>query len=638
MTDSEKISQIRNEYEEGRTFLQNRKLRWTNQLKLMNNLSRSDETIASTMLFSYFDRVFSSLYDPKIQVKFGANEDSEMNTSATLNKLARSDFQEMNMEMVEYDWTWDACFFSRGYLETLDFDTKKKLLKPVVINPLGFFYDPMFTNPQEWRYYSKWITRSGARINRLIKDGIVKNIKRASDIVSGMDPEYWNYKVLREQAKYVTPQGNDSNINPPSPNGVYQILEHYTYFGDKKTVVWTDRDITKIIREEELELNDDTENEGESRWPIVIREIFREPHSTLPVSVPDLIEDKHRAENVILNLAYISSKDQATPIYVAKASALTNPSQLLQRQINQHILVEDDADTGTAIQPLNKATGLSASTLQFLNIIKGEAAEAVGTAQISPVVSKGKKTATGDALMQQIADLTGSLQSRIIGASEKEFWSHWYQRYVNNMKEGDRKIIAVTNSQFTTFETIQLDSIKTKLPPKIICFSARDAEFKETVERRELAQQFGVLKETLPPEKFNMFLKFIWFPKFQTFDSETLDLIYPKAIDEMKAEEENLMIAKGQLPPIAETDNHELHLFIHARVKNNAEKWAHVLTHEAMLADQKKAQQAQGGGEEEGKGKPPSSGDVNKDNASSPLKEQMSKVGKESKISSNIKK
>lgn len=644
MTEAEKIQQIKTEYEEGRSFLENRKLRWVDQLILMNNLQRGDENIASTMLFSYFMRVHSNLYEPKLQIKFGPNEDTETKNVQMLNKLALSDFQEMGMDMIEYDWTWDACFFSRGYLETLKFDKEKKTMVPVVLNPLAFIYDPFFPEPQDWRYYAKWITRSGSTIDDLIADKVIKGISSCKDIVSGMDPEFWNYKVLREKAKDVTPQGPDSST-PPSNNGVYQLLEHCTYFGGVKTVCWCDRDITKIIREEPLDLNDGEEiknsrsktKKRRSKWPIVVREVFREPHSSAAVSVPDLLEDKHRAENVILNLAYIASKDEATPIYVAKEGALTNPTQLLQRQIMQHIIVTDEADTSTAIVPLNKSPGLSASTLQFLNIMKGEAAEAIGTTQISPIVSKGKKSATGDAIQQQIADLTASLQTKIIGKSEKEFWSHWYQRYINNMKEGDEKIIATTNSQFTTFETIHLDDIKTKNPPKAIVYSVRDAEFKEAVERREIAQQFGVIQGSLPPERFSAFLKYIWFPKFQTFDSETIDLIYPKSVDEIKAEQENIMLGEGKLPPISETDNHEIHLYMHSRVKNNAEKWAHVLTHEALLSKQMQAKmQEQQAEQSKGGDKKPSSKDVNKDEAATPLKGQSEKVVKG--FTSNIKK
>jgi len=632
---SDKLSQINFEYEEGRSFLENKKLRWVDQLKLMNNLNRGDESIASTMLFSYFNRVHSNLYEPKLQVKFEPNQDGEMSNVASLNKLATADFQEMNMELIEYDWTWDACFFARGYCETLVFDKKRKLMIPNVLNPLMFGYDPYFSKPQDWRYYWKWITRSGSQINNLIKKKVITGIKDCKDIESGMDPQVWNYKVLRERARDVNSQGDTSSVPKPQ-NDVYQILEIASVFDGKKYITWVDRAMTKILREDMLELNDDPDNEGESKWPLVVREVFREPHSSVPISVPDLIEDKHRAKNVILNLAYIAAKDEATPIFVYKEGKITNPSQLMQRQIMQHISVDEDASTEDAILPLKKNAALSNSTLSMLNILGDEAAGAVGTMQITPPVSKGKKTATGEAIQQQVADLTASLQSKIIGASEKEFWTHWYQRYVNNAKDGDVKLISVTNSQFTTFEQIQLKDIKTELPPKAIVFSSREAAFKETAERRELAQQFGVLQSSLPPERMNMFLKYVWFPKFETFDKETIDLVFPKTQDELKAEMENEMIGDGVLPPIDEGDNHEIHLYIHSRVKNNPEKWAHYLAHEKLLSIQQKQAAAaatiaaQGGENTQGKGNKPTASQVQPGETSVP--EKGNKAGVENQL------
>jgi hypothetical protein len=66
--------------------------------------------------------------------------------------------------------------------------------------------------------------------------------------------------------------------------------------------------------------------------------------------------------------------------------------------------------------------------LNFMTIMKSEGAESVGTSQISAPMPAGRKTASEAALVQQVADLTKSLQSKIIGRSEQDFWSHWYWR------------------------------------------------------------------------------------------------------------------------------------------------------------------------------------------------------------------
>lgn len=129
-------------YDESFYFLQPRKVRQVNQIALLNNLQRGDQNIASTLLLTLFNRIMSNLYDDKIQIKFVPSEDLDQKKINSLNILAQSDYREMNMKSLDYDWTWDTLFFGRGYMETLRFDKRKKVLCPHVINPLVFGYDP----------------------------------------------------------------------------------------------------------------------------------------------------------------------------------------------------------------------------------------------------------------------------------------------------------------------------------------------------------------------------------------------------------------------------------------------------------------------------------------------------------------
>ncbi len=566
------VRQVENEYQEGQDFLRAKKLRQVNQLILINNLRRGDQNIASSMLFTFFNRVFSNLYDDKIQIKFIPSEDADMKKTETLNKLAVNDYQEMEKSLIDYDWLWDTLFFGRGYCETINFDKEKKILVPTVINPLTMVYDPYFSNPKDWRYYGKWVFLSRHKINQYIRDKVISGIKTASEIADGADAEIWDYKVRREQAKEATPVSIESS----SRNQIYQIYEGYTIDENgEKIIVWTDKNFSKILRKKKLS---DILKKDED-WPIVVKEAFREPHSSVPVSLPDIVEDKHRALNVLYNLAYIAAKDEANPIYIYKPTGVVDTTQLFQRQVNQHIPVNEM----DAIAPLNKDAALSNSLMAFMNLIKSEAADVMGTTQVTPIQPKGKKTATESAILQQIADLSQSLQSKVLSIGEKEFWSQWYSRYVNNMSSASKKTISLTGIN-PTFEEITMSDIKTKFPPRILVLSAKEAEYKQMVERRELSQQFPILSKSMTPESFSHFLKNVYLPKFEIMDSETIDLILPKSIDEIKAEQENEQLNNDVLAKIDPTDDDEAHLYVHAQAKNTPAKWAHYLTHEKQRA------------------------------------------------------
>lgn len=574
-------------------FLQPRKKRQANQIVLLNNLQRGDENIASTLLITLFNRTMSNSYDDKMQVKFVPNEEIEQKQVQSLNILAQNDYQQMNMKQLDYDWTWDTLFFGRGYMETLRFDTARKIMQPHVINPLVFGYDPFFSNPQEWRYYWKWITKSGVEVDRLIKAGVIKNIEKAADLPSGIDAYLWNYKVIRERAKFVTPQAADSY-----QGDIYQILEFFGYNKNgEKCVYWLDKNFSKILYYEVLDLQDGEDIIGpgnqvvktSSKWPIVMKEAFREPHASVVFSVADLLEDKHRARSVLLNLAFLAAKDKANPLYVYNPDKVNDVSQLFSRQISQHIPVNDIVN---AIAPLNTDSAMDPSLQAFMQMLNQEASDPVGANIQSGPQHKGKQTATQAAIEQQLSDLAQSLQSKIMQFGVEDFWSAWFHRYMRYTKAGDEKIATIVGVKGVTFEKIDLGDIRTKYPPGVLVFSAKEAEYKELVERRDLMEMYPNFQQAMSPDGLKNFNKYVFFPKFLK-DPSLIDILFPDSTDEIKAQEENDQLNDNKMPQVAQTDNHEQHLMIHRMAKNSWAKWVHIQWHEESLSQQKQQQMQQ---------------------------------------------
>ena len=575
-------------YMEAFYFLQPRKRRQVQQIVLLNNLQRGDENIASTLLLTLFNRIMANLYDDKMQIKFVPGEEMDNKKVASLNILAQNDYREMGMDKLDYDWTWDTLFFGRGYMETLRFDKARKIMQPHVINPLVFGYDPFFDDPQQWRYYWKWITKSSQEINQLIKAGIIKGIKDAKDIPSGIDPFLWNYKVVRERAKGVTPQADDSY-----QGDIHQILEFFGYDKDgDKAVFWFDRDFSKCLYESKLDLRDGEDIIGpgneivktDSKWPIVVKEAFREPHASVVFSVADLLEDKHRARSVLLNLAFLAAKDKANPLYQYNPEKVIDVTQLFSRQIYQHIPVND---VDKAIAPLNTDSAMDPSLQAFMNMLNQEAADPVGTGGSDQQQAKGKETATEAAIQQQLNDLAQSLQSKVMQFGVAEFWSAWYQRYLRYSQAGDEKIATIVGVKGMTFEKIDLGDIKTKYPPGVLVFSAKEAEYKELVERRDLMELIPDFQATFTPDGMRNFHKYVFLPKFQSLDPQTIDILLPDTIDEIRASQENERLGEEEMPQVLPTDNHEQHLAVHAQAKNSWAKWVHIEWHQELLSQQK---------------------------------------------------
>lgn len=585
----DELQKISDNYLESFNFLQARKKRQANQLKLLSNLRKGDANIAATLMLTLFDRVMSSIYDDKIQVKFAPSQGITQDQINAYNILAQSDYQEMSKPKLDYDWCWDTLFFGRGYMETIRFDKKKKIMQPHVINPLNFGYDPYFENVQDWRYYWKWKSVSKMELKALQAAGVLEKGLRIEDLPTGMESYLWEYKVIRDQAR----EGIQPPIQP-AENDIYQVLEHYGYDKEgNKTVFWVDKNFSKIIYRKKLDLKDGEEiimPDGKSvsmasKWPIVVKEAFRIPHSSIPVSVADLLEDKHRAKSVLLNLAYIAAKDQANPLYLYNPDKVDDVAQFLARQVNQHIPVSDVVD---AVAPLNKASTMSPDLQAFIQYLDSEAEEPVGAGK--PMSTPGgatSQTATQASLDQQLNDMAQSLQSKVMQFGEAEFWSHWFHRYAahaGELKEKTANIIGVKGVDSTI---IDLNTFRADFPPGVLVYSAKEAEYKDLVKRRDYMELYPSLMASLDPEGLRNFNKHVFFPLFLQ-DPSLIDIMFPKTLDEINAEAENEQLKEGLMPDVLETDDHTTHIYTHMMVMPKTwSTWLHLQWHQQLLAEQK---------------------------------------------------
>lgn len=581
-TDAAKLADIWTRYDESFMFLQQRKKRQVAQLVLLNNLQRGDQNIASTLLLTLFNRVLSALYDDKLQIKFLPSQGINQDQINAYNILAQSDYLEMNKSKLDYDWCWDTLFFGRGYMETLRFNKERKIMEPHVINPLVFGYDPYREEVQQWRYYWKWITKDKWEIIRLIKKGIITGIKEPREIPSGIEAYLWDYKQRRDQAREGIPPSPD-----PANMDVYQILEFFGYDDDgDRCTYWVDKDFTKILLHQKLDLKDG--EDGTSKWPIVAKEAYREPHSSVPFSVADLLDDKHRAKSVLLNLAFIAAKDQANPVYLYNSDKVDDVTQFLSRQINQHIPVSDIAN---AVAPLQAANSMSPELLSFIQVMTQEANEPIGTGTALQPEQGGQQTATEVSIEQQLNDMAQSLQSKVMQFGESEFWSHWFHRYAKHGEALGSKMANIVGVKGVDSTEVELSVFHTDYPPGVLVYSAKEAEYKELVLRRDLMQLYPQLSQTLDPDGMRNFNKHVFFPKFLS-DPSLIDVIFPKTLDEMKAEDENEQLKENKMADVAETDDHTTHIYTHMMVQPKTwALWMHVAWHEELLAQQRSQEQ-----------------------------------------------
>jgi hypothetical protein len=253
--------------------------------------------------------------------------------------------------------------------------------------------------------------------------------------------------------------------------------------------------------------------------------------------------------------------------------------------------------------PLNKAQTLSPELMSFIQMLDGEAENPVGAGR--PMGNSGtgmsRANATMAAINQQLNDLAQSLQSKVMQFGEAEFWESWFHRYAKHAEALDTKMANIVGVKGVNSKEIDLKDFNTKFPPGIMIYSAKEAENKELVLRRDMMQLYPDLAQTLDPDGLRNFNKFVFFPKFLQ-DPSLIDVMLPKTIDEIKAEGENEQLKDDKMPDVQETDNHTTHLYTHYQVMPKTwATWMHIEWHQELLAQQKaqqaqQDQQSQGGG------------------------------------------
>ncbi len=189
-----------------------------------------------------------------------------------------------------------------------------------------------------------------------------------------------------------------------------------------------------------------------------------------------------------------------------------------------------------------------------------------------------------------------SLQSKVLQFGEAEFWSHWFHRYKRYGADLGEKMANIVGVKGIKTETVDLKDFNTDYPPGVLVYSAKEAEYKDLVLRRDLINLYPQLAQTLGPDGMKSFNKHIFFPKF-LHDPSLIDIMFPDSVDEIKAEAENEMLAQDKYPKVLPTDNHLDHIYTHHMVQpKTLATWFHLAEHEDFLAKQRSAimsQQAQ---------------------------------------------
>lgn len=564
---------------------------WEVRLKLLNNQKRDKKAVGDTTMFTIHQTVLASLYSDRLESIWGAKEAGDEEVAENLNALAENDYDDMEKDIVDYDWDWDTLFFGRGLIsfEEYERDPDNNLYLPVpyVLDPIPFLRDPFAVsvngdrrNRGAARFYGYELKMTKYEMEEsphIFDDIAFSQIKFGSGTQSILQDAI----AARQEA-----QGHQGVLEMEKEaalgsNAQYSITQWHTHYEInneiKKIRVWLANDRTKVIGVEILD---------KDYWRVIDRPLYPTSHDWDGTSIPDLTEDKQRARAVAQNLGLEIMKSDAQPMYIYDSNKITNRKDL-SFKFNKFLPVDGkDQPLGNAIMPMLKAR----PNLQLMDFIMNSldisAQKATATSDIKQGIQSQKDRPLGETnLLQGNTDTRYSLSAKVFGWSERRFWREWYQIYKDNLKEDiDKKTLRLVGAFGAKWRPLGRENIIAKIDPDVKIESRVMNRAKQIEERIALAEYFSLaLQEPTANRRWG--LKKLG--SLNGLKKDEIERLFPPTIDERIAEGENELLNKNELVQINREDDHNIHLEMHSKAADTPAAKAHIEAHKKALSIKK---------------------------------------------------
>jgi len=531
LKEDEVLVQIRKEYSQWLdSVTRKRRLREKDIREYVPSTKKDKVSINS--IYTTMQTLMSVYYTDKMVVNFAGRKETSRGKADNLNRVAEFDYDEMDLENIDFQWNFDTFFFWVWHkiVDWWNSSTNTPIAK--VFTPLSWIPDPRgwFTmDTHRWAWYEVEDTLWWLRMNKNYANIGLVNSATA-----------WE----QEQIRNAYTQGRSINDQwfEQVENKKYEIYHHYTCIKWHKYLVTTANSNTLIIRMMQLKpiTKDEKANPLKVPFPIAIKYYSPIKGDPFGISVPDLLRDKQRAESKLFNLALQKETRNVLwddifydPKKIGNAKSLTSPT-INPKAIPVKIRDWDNISS-TVFRMPKESTANNAfnvwSQLQFQNSLStGLDANSLG------IQSGTQQTATEAQLTQKNANLRFILWTKIGKWWEATFWRLWKRAYTFNLTPRTKKVIYITKAFGTQyFEFKKRDFITNDdIDIKIISTAEKESlQNKQKADFYAIAPQF--LADPSTPEVSKRWIKRKML-RLWGMSEEEINIMQPKSVDELNAE------------------------------------------------------------------------------------------------------
>lgn len=184
-------------------------------------------------------------------------------------------------------------------------------------------------------------------------------------------------------------------------------------------------------------------------------------------------------------------------------------------------------------------------------------------------------------LVASKVDTRYSMMAKIFGWSEKEFWRQWYRQYKMHFKdEIDEKVVRIQGPLAPIWRPLTRENIVSAIDPDAKIESRVISEAKRLREQQSFDNMAQIFLQD--PEVNRRYVQ-KKMAKLRGLKKEELDMMFPQTVDEIQAEDENVLLNMGKLPKIAIEDGHQVHISVHAKANQSPHVLAHVRAHKQLM-------------------------------------------------------
>lgn len=419
----------RMEIEEAYSSVNTKRQLFRDRLRLYIDNGKNNEKVSSNTIYSTMQVAMAVSYSDEVSAIFVPKGMGDEERAENLNSVARHDNsdEDLGYNMLKFQSDWDRLFFGVSLRAHDGFNAECLAPQFRVLDPLSWLPDPHSDFYTKARY--EWFEMSVNRAEMTEENGWEPN---AQELAKGSQiADLSTTETARQEASLL--QTSDDKQQQFA-----DIYFGFTREGDEVYLVAMSCGY-KVLKKLQIDFKD-----------IPVARTYFSPLRGDPfgVSLVDLIEDKQRANSILMNLRLINAKfNTYGQMNMYDSKIVKNVDQLRSPSTNPKWIPVDTTfgPIQNAIYPVPRqqiaqdSWNVSQEISRQIQLDTGFDSRTLGT-QGDKVITLGESQQ-----IQANANIRFALNFEISAWGEKKFWSIWYQSYKNNLNKSKRKYVRISS-------------------------------------------------------------------------------------------------------------------------------------------------------------------------------------------------